>query len=206
MPINDFIGFASSGSANIASQADYAAAAEQGIGMQPGPASSSLANKVWRQGANMAAALGQIVVGAGYDALDNGDIAELTKSLKSSFWDQDVWTPLINGSSTAGVISQTYTTTKYIKSGPVVTCFAIGSLGANVSATGQAILQPSSLPFVPAANVMLGIAFYNSTQYSMFYTNDRIYFRDVSGQSNLVCASITNAQDLRMAFIYYTNQ
>lgn len=84
MPTNDFIGFANSGSANIASQADYAAAAEQGIGMQPGPASSKLANKVWRQGANMAAALGKIAVSRGYDALDNGDIDALQANIDDS--------------------------------------------------------------------------------------------------------------------------
>ena len=81
MPTNDFIGFASSGSANIASQADYAAAAEQGIGMQPGPASSKLANKAWRQGANMAAALGQIASARGFDTLDDGDIATLADNI-----------------------------------------------------------------------------------------------------------------------------
>lgn len=81
MPTNDFIGFASSGSANIMSQADFAAAAEQGIGVQPGPASSKLANKIWRQGANMAAAIGKLLLDQGYNALDNGDIDTLKTSL-----------------------------------------------------------------------------------------------------------------------------
>ena len=81
MATNDFIGFASSGSANIMSQADYAAAAEQGIGVQPGMASSKLANKVWRQGANMAAALGSMIAERGYNAYDNGDIAALKTSV-----------------------------------------------------------------------------------------------------------------------------
>ena len=84
MPTNDFIGFASAGSANIMSQADYAAAAEQGDGVQPGPASSALANKVWRQGANMAAALGEIIKAQGIDALDNGDIATLSNNIVSA--------------------------------------------------------------------------------------------------------------------------
>lgn len=81
MPTNDFIGFASAGSANIMSQADYAAAAEQTDGVQPGPASSALANKIWRQGANMAAAVGQMIVTQGSDALDNGDIGALATNL-----------------------------------------------------------------------------------------------------------------------------
>lgn len=81
MPTNDFIGFASAGSANVMSQADYAAAAEQGDGVQPGMASSRLANKAWRQGANMAAALGRIAAARGYDALDNGDLDALQSSV-----------------------------------------------------------------------------------------------------------------------------
>lgn len=85
MPTNDFIGFASAGSANIMSQADYAAAVEQSDGVQPGPASSKFANKVWRQGANMAAALGNIIVDQGGDALDNGDIATLASAIVSAF-------------------------------------------------------------------------------------------------------------------------
>jgi hypothetical protein len=84
MATNDFIGFASNGSANIMSQADYAAAAEQGVGVQPGMASSKLANKIWRQGANMAAALGRITAARGYDALDNGDLNTLQSSVNDA--------------------------------------------------------------------------------------------------------------------------
>lgn len=84
MPTNDFIGFASAGSANIMSQADYAAAAEQTDGVQPGPASSALANKIWRQGANMAAALGRMIAAQGLNALDDGDIASLLISLTTA--------------------------------------------------------------------------------------------------------------------------
>lgn len=81
MATNDFIGFASAGSANIMSQADYAAAAEQGNGVQPGMASSKLANKAWRQGANMAAAVGELIKNHGNDALDNGDLVTLYNAL-----------------------------------------------------------------------------------------------------------------------------
>lgn len=81
MATNDFIGFASNGSANVMSQTDFVAAVEQGIGVQPGMASSALANKVWRQGANMAAALGRIAAARGYDALDNGDLNTLQSAI-----------------------------------------------------------------------------------------------------------------------------
>ena len=90
MPTNDFIGFASSGSANIMTQAAFAAAAEQTSGVQPGPASSKLANKVWRQGANMAAAIGQIIAGQNGNALDNGDINSLQSALEAALINLDV--------------------------------------------------------------------------------------------------------------------
>lgn len=84
MATNDFIGFASSGAANVMSQADYAAAAEQGNGVQPGMASSALANKVWRQGANMAAVIGELIKNHGINALDNGDLVTLYNALLAS--------------------------------------------------------------------------------------------------------------------------
>lgn len=84
MATNDFIGFASSGNANIMSQADYAAAAEQSSGVQPGMASSRLANKAWRQGANMAAVIGELIKNHGINALDNGDLVTLYNALLSS--------------------------------------------------------------------------------------------------------------------------
>lgn len=84
MATNDFIGFASSGAANVMSQADYAAAHEQLVGVQPGMASSAMANKVWRQGANMASVIGQLIKNHGIDALDNGDLATLYNALLSA--------------------------------------------------------------------------------------------------------------------------
>ncbi|MCX5516245.1 gp53-like domain-containing protein [Kaistia algarum] len=58
-------------------QADYAALAGRPNGVQAGTASSALANKTWRQGANMAAMLGKFISDHGYDALDNGDVPAL---------------------------------------------------------------------------------------------------------------------------------
>lgn len=119
MPTNDFIGFASAGSANIMSQADYAAAAEQTDGVQPGPASSALANKIWRQGANMAAALGGIISDQGFNALDNGDIDALKASLRSALWDVGTWTPYLYGGTTTGSFTYTTQSGMYLKIGPI---------------------------------------------------------------------------------------
>lgn len=107
MPTNDFIGFASAGSANIMSQADYAAAAEQTDGVQPGMASSALANKIWRQGANMAAALGEIIKAQGIDALDNGDIATLSNNIVSAL---SAFLLSLSGGTMTGTIESTVDT------------------------------------------------------------------------------------------------
>lgn len=85
MPTNDFIGFATGGAANVVTQAAYAAASEITDGMAASSmASSKMCNKVWRQGANMAAALGEVIKAQGNDALDNGDIAMLQGAIEAS--------------------------------------------------------------------------------------------------------------------------
>ena len=122
MPTNDFIGFASNGSANIMSQADYAAAAEQGDGVQSGMASSRLANKAWRQGANMAAVLGQMIADAGYNALDNGDLAALKTALYGGLsariaaeFESGTFTPGFYGGTIAGSLTYTTRAGNYLK-------------------------------------------------------------------------------------------
>lgn len=79
MPTNDFLPFAIDVNAGVMSQTDYAERA--GLGVVPGIADPDFANKAWRQGANMAAALGRIVAARGYDALDNGDLNALQRSV-----------------------------------------------------------------------------------------------------------------------------
>lgn len=204
MPTNDFIGFASAGSANIMSQADYAAAAEQTDGMQPGLASSKLANKAWRQGANMAAALGGVIAARGYDALDDGDIATLQSHLESALCETGTWTPLINGASN-GVITQNYVSPTWVKIGRIVYCYASGTL-LNDTGTGAAVLRPSSLPFTMAHDYVLGTLFFNSDPYMAFYTASRIYFRNPQGGVNLTSADISSSTGIFLGFIYETAQ
>lgn len=115
MPTNDFIGFASAGSANIMSQADYAAAAEQTDGVQPGMASSKLANKAWRQGANMAAALGEIIKAQGIDALDNGDIATLSNNIVSAL--SALYLPLAGGQMSGNITKNALDSILYLSGG-----------------------------------------------------------------------------------------
>lgn len=142
MPTNDFIGFASAGSANIMSQADYAAAAEQADGVQPGPASSALANKIWRQGANMASALGAFILAQGYDALDDGDLGTLTSNLTRALSPvYGTWTPELRGSTTNGAFTYTTQNGEYYKFGPFVYVY------------GQVV--PSACTSLPAGTIQI---------------------------------------------------
>lgn len=157
MPTNDFIGFASAGSANIMSQADYAAAAEQTDGVQPGPASSALANKIWRQGANMAGAIGQMIADAGYNARDDGDIATLKTALLnglssrfSSEFETGTFTPTIYGGTTPGSFTYSAQDGTYIKFNKL--CFLELYVSGSVSTVPTGVVYIGGLPFVASSS------------------------------------------------------
>lgn len=61
MPTNDFLPFATGGSANVISQAAYLALAARAAGFTTGTALSDELNKVWRQSAFQAAVVSQFV-------------------------------------------------------------------------------------------------------------------------------------------------
>lgn len=152
MATNDFIGFASAGSANIMSQADYAAAAEQTDGVQPGPASSALANKIWRQGANMAAALGNFIAAQGYNAIDDGDIAALSSALSSAV----TVISGVNASASAG----------YLRfANGIQIAWGRASIPSNAPANGVAVTFDK--PFSSEPNISFGTRF--STPYGWGY-------------------------------------
>ncbi len=74
--VNDFKAFATAVDANVMTQADYLAALFLSEGFQSGIAQSQQLNKVWRQGAFMAAVLAQYIANTtGDDVLDDGDEA-----------------------------------------------------------------------------------------------------------------------------------
>ena len=75
---NDFLPFASGTSPNVLAQTSYAALSARTGGFVAGTAFSQQLNKVWRQGSNMASAIGAFVASQNYDALDNGDVATLS--------------------------------------------------------------------------------------------------------------------------------
>lgn len=188
MATNDFIGFASSGSANIASQADYAAAAEQGIGVQPGPASSKLANKVWRQGANMAAALGGMIAAYNNNAYDNGDIGalqtSLIASLKSLVADaiiKGTFTPTVRGGTTDGSFTYTEQVGNYEFLGDL--CYINFSVTVSVVSVPSGYVYIDGLPFIgKSANQSLSLNL--TTDINDIYNNSPFALRVSSNSAS----------------------
>lgn len=81
MSTNNFLPFATAGGAAVLSQAAYAAITPAN-GYGPGILPKEKFNKAVRQAGTMAAAVGQVIADAGYDALDDGDVPTLIANLK----------------------------------------------------------------------------------------------------------------------------
>lgn len=213
MATNDFIGFASNGSANIMSQADYAAAAEQGDGVQPGMASSKLANKIWRQGANMAAAIGSMIAALGYNALDNGDIAALQSSITSGLNDlanaaavSGSWTPVftpVSGGAASLTVSNLAAT--YTKIGNFVMCYIACDLQASSSASGALRIECSSLPYQHKNDFAVGrmIASGINAVLIPYISNNRLYYTNLTTNTNLQSTDFTTAIPIKAFFGYW---
>ncbi len=91
MPANDFLVFGVGGSANVMSQADWAALAQRLTGFQAGVAPSAQFNKAWRQSSIMAAVLAQFIADlTGQPAVDDGTTATLLANLKAAVSAQSV--------------------------------------------------------------------------------------------------------------------
>lgn len=83
MATNDFLPFAVGGSANVLSQAAYAALAALANGYQSGVANSAQINKTFRQSSIMSAVLAQFIADTtGANSVDDGTTATLLSNLK----------------------------------------------------------------------------------------------------------------------------
>lgn len=82
---NQFLPFATGGSANTLTPAAYAAlTAVIANGFQPGLASSQQANTVWRQATFVAAAVAQIIANQGVNANDDGNLTNFVTNLQTA--------------------------------------------------------------------------------------------------------------------------
>jgi hypothetical protein len=79
---NDFLAFATGGSANVESQADYSADSDRTNGNQPGVASSALNNKALRQGTYVVSQFAQFLANqTNMDLQDNATPAQLLSQI-----------------------------------------------------------------------------------------------------------------------------
>lgn len=91
---NNFLPFGTAGGANVMAQVTYAGLGDRSNGFQSGDdADAAASNKVWRQSAFWAYALGDIIARTNRDALDNNDMATLTANLLAALAELVVWTP-----------------------------------------------------------------------------------------------------------------
>lgn len=101
---NEFLPWAIGGGANVVSQATYAGAGMATLranGYQAGTALSNQLNKTWRQSSVMAAALGGLVNDAGGNALDDGNVPNLTAAIVAAL--KTICLPISGGVTTGDV-------------------------------------------------------------------------------------------------------
>lgn len=88
MATNEFLPFATGGGANVIDEATYAAAATTGTGYVAGLARSNYVNKTLRQGAFMAAVIGQFIANTtGSNVTDDGNVADKLSLFESALAD-----------------------------------------------------------------------------------------------------------------------
>lgn len=81
----DYLPVATGTSANVDTQAEFVASTYQATGFTAGTASSSSANKIWRQASMMAAAVANLISNAlGINVLDDGNLPELVTNLTNA--------------------------------------------------------------------------------------------------------------------------
>ncbi|VVD75513.1 hypothetical protein PAQ31011_00849 [Pandoraea aquatica] len=139
MTTNDFLAFASGASANVLSQADYAAlSALLASGFQAGTAQSAQVNKVWRQSSIMAAVLAQLIVDTtGQNAVDDGTTATLLANLKAAVSARSVG--VAGASRNAAMTITTVASSATFTADEVVVSSALGGLKYCLSGVSASI-------------------------------------------------------------------
>jgi hypothetical protein len=108
MPTNQYLPFATSGSANIFSYATYAARGEVLTGVVSGKGSSTLSNTTWRQASVIASAVAQVICDTtGTDMLDDGIVANVVTKFKQMLAATLVTSvpPIFTGSAAASAVN-----------------------------------------------------------------------------------------------------
>lgn len=84
MATNDFVPFATGTGANTYSTASYQASNARLLGVVDGEADPKLANNAWRQPSVIGAMIGSFIAAQGFDAFDDGNLANLLTSFRAA--------------------------------------------------------------------------------------------------------------------------
>lgn len=85
MPTVDFLPIATGAGANVETQGAFAGSGHQTEGFSAGLAQSNQANKCWRQGSTIAAAIANLIADVtGQNVLDDGNVTLKIQQLASS--------------------------------------------------------------------------------------------------------------------------
>jgi hypothetical protein len=85
MATTEILPFAIAGGSNVVSQATYAAASSTSTGFVSGMAQSAMLNKAWRQSSFVAAGIANLLVNAGVNVPDDGNLSTLISNLSAYF-------------------------------------------------------------------------------------------------------------------------
>lgn len=127
MPQNDFVAYATGGSAPVESQAAYVAEAPNGRG--PGIFPKESFNKIARQGTSMAAAVGAFILSQGGSALDDGNTNELRDAIIAAI------NHLVGASPLAPIFGSVYNNDTSIRTLTLNLSLPVGTWTINADAT-----------------------------------------------------------------------
>lgn len=159
--VNDFLTFAINGAPNVISQAAYSALAARSEGFEEGTANSAELNKVWRQSAFWAAALGKIIVDRQptLDALDNGNLTTIVNNFLAAVYTN----PALTGTASAPTVATGDNSTAIATSALIVNKLASYYTATQVAANFATIAQVNNAQNTAnAANQAASTALVNS--------------------------------------------
>jgi microcystin-dependent protein len=175
----EFLAFATGVGANVLDQADYAVLTSTAEGYASGIANSAQFNKTMRQGAFMAAVIGNFLVGQGISQPDDGNlsaaVANLNSAIKQLVGSPNVFTgATTTGSANAQVLASVVPSTGFaLNNGYTVIATAgisnTGNTTMNVASTGVKTVQKlsgTSLVNLTGGELVNGVNFsitWNST-------------------------------------------
>lgn len=146
MPTNEYLLFATSGGANVVSQATWSGLPARGTGFQSGLAASNQLNKAWRQATMGSVALATMMAAlTGNDVLDDGNVATFVATLQAAIRAASAGMPV-------GTVTGAATTYTAAQAGTMVV-----RTNGNVADNTMVDTLPGTGPGILAANSVVAV-------------------------------------------------